>query len=59
MGAKECAKRWEKNVVMAQGSEPVKESFVDAVFTLYKRVMSLPATAALLLAADNTRRGHR
>ncbi|CAK0904040.1 unnamed protein product, partial [Prorocentrum cordatum] len=49
LGAKECAGHWAKNVRLAKSSEPISVSFVDAVFTIWKRAMGVPHLKALVM----------
>ena len=45
IGAAACAKAWSDNVKLSKASEPIKPAFVDATFTVWKRIMDIPELA--------------
>eukprot|EP00969_Alexandrium_andersonii_P122409 5411490-Alexandrium_andersonii.AAC.1 len=49
VGAAACAKAWQENVRLAGGSEPIKTAHVDAVFTVWNRMMNNPDLAEIVL----------
>ena len=53
LGAERCAALWNENVTLHPGAEPVKASYVDAVFTVHNRLLSMPRVADALLTADS------
>ena len=44
-----CAKAWADNVRLAKNSEAVKPTFIDAVFTVWARIMDRPDLCALVM----------
>ena len=54
LGAAACAKLWAENVKMSENenSEPIKVGFVDAVFTIEKRMLRNTHIAKLIVDAD-------
>ena len=51
-GAEKCAEMWNANVRLHPGAEPVKAAYVDAVFTVHKRLLSVDRVAEAVLRAD-------
>ena len=49
VGAAACAKAWQDNIRLAKNSEPIKTSYVDAVFTVWSRMMNNPTLAEIIL----------
>ena len=52
LGAEKCAEMWNENVRLHPGAEPVKAAYVDAVFTVHKRLLSMDRVAEAVLRAD-------
>ena len=48
-GAAACAAAWRDNVKLARGSEPIKTGYVDAVFTVWSRIMDHADSRELVL----------
>eukprot|EP00969_Alexandrium_andersonii_P251715 11124664-Alexandrium_andersonii.AAC.1 len=46
LSATACAEAWKTNITLNRKSEPVKESFIDAVFCVWDRLMHIPRTAS-------------
>ena len=45
IGAAACANAWSDSVKLSKASEPIKPAFVDATFTVWKRIMDIPQLA--------------
>jgi len=56
LGAAACARLWQDNVRLSQNenSEPIKTAFVDACFTIEKRMLRNNDIAKLIIDADLT-----
>ena len=52
-GAEACAREWATNVKMSRSSEPLKTGFVDAVFTVWQRIMEEPDLSAIVMKCEN------
>ena len=52
-GAEACAKEWASKVKLSRASEPLTSSYVDAVFTVWPRIMDHDDLSALILRCEN------
>ena len=52
-GAAACAQAWRDNVTLAKGAEAIKPSYVDAIFTVWGRIMDHPEAKALVLKCEH------
>ncbi|CAK0828182.1 unnamed protein product [Prorocentrum cordatum] len=52
LSASACSELWKSNVRLAHNSEPVKPAFVDAVFTVFQRLMTDDVCKQMVLASE-------